>query len=47
MIKRAPEVLKEYLKCCIEAEWPIPGPPKADDLEAADVGEVIIVKCRI
>ena len=47
VIKRAPEVLKEYLKCCIEAEWPIPEPPKAGDLEAADVGEVITVRCRI
>ena len=47
VIKRAPEVLKEYLKCCIEAEWSIPEPPKAGDLEAADVGEVITVRCRI
>lgn len=47
VIKRAPEVLKEYIKCCIEAEWPIPEPPKVGDLEEADAGEVILVKCRI
>lgn len=47
VIKRAPEVLKEYLKSCIEAEWPIPQPPNVGDLEDADAGEVIIVKCRV
>ena len=47
VIKSAPEVLKEYIKCCIEAEWPIPEPPKVGDLEEADAGEVILVKCRI
>lgn len=45
VIKRAPEVLKEYIRCCLEAEFPIPEPPDAEELEAADAGEVIIVKC--
>ncbi|NLD05548.1 MAG: type II toxin-antitoxin system HicB family antitoxin [Synergistaceae bacterium] len=47
VIKRAPEVLKEYLDCCIQAEWPIPIPSKVEDLEAVNVGEVITVKCRM
>ena len=47
VINRAPEVLREYIKCCIEAEWPLPEPSKAEDLEAAGAGEVIIVRCSV
>ena len=47
VINRAPEVLREYIKCCIEAEWPLHEPSKAEDLEAADAGEVITVRCRL
>lgn len=47
VLRRAPEVLKEYIRSCIEAEWPIPEPPGIEDLKAANVGEVITVRCRI
>ncbi len=47
VLKRAPEVLKEYLQCCIEAGWSIPEPQTVEDLEKIDVGEVITVKCKI
>ena len=47
VIARAPEVLREYLKCCIEAGMPIPDPPIEEDLKADDAGEVITVRCRI
>lgn len=47
VIKRAPGVLKDYLNCCIQAKWPIPEPAKVEDLKAANVGEVVIVKCKI
>ena len=47
VINRAPEVLRDYIKCCIEAEWPLPEPSKAEDLEAAEAGEVITVRCRL
>lgn len=47
VVKRAPLVLAEYIKSCIEAHWPIPDPPSASELEATGLGEVITVCCEI
>ncbi len=47
VIKRAPDVLREYIHCCVEAGCPIPEPRPVEDLEAADVGEVIVFRCRV
>lgn len=47
VIKRAPDVLREYLKYCAEAGIPFPEPPRIESLKEANVGEVITVRCRI
>ncbi len=47
VLTRAPEVLGEYIRSCLAAEWPLPEAPDVAELEAADVGEVIMVKTYI
>lgn len=47
VVRRAPAVLAEYVKSCREADWPIPEPPTVEELEAADVGEIIMVHAAL
>lgn len=47
VIERAPDVLAEYIKSCIAAEWHVPAAPDRAELEAADAGEVIMIKTCI
>lgn len=47
VIKRAPSVLAEFIKGCVEADWPLPEPPSTEELESTGLGEVITVKCEV
>lgn len=47
VVRRAPEVLAEWLKSCVAADWPIPEPISVEELKDANAGEVILVKVTI
>ena len=47
VVRRAPEALSEWLKSCLDAGWPVPQPPAAEELRKAQLGEVIIFKVKV
>ncbi len=47
VLERAPSALEEYIKCSLEAQWPIPEAPFEDELLAAGVGEVKLFTVRM
>jgi predicted RNase H-like HicB family nuclease len=47
VLKRAPAVLMEYIRSCIDAEWPVPEAPDSAELQDADAGEIIMIKVKI
>ena len=47
VIHRAPGTLAEWLRSCLEAGWPVPEPPSAEELEKAQLGEVLLFKVEV
>lgn len=47
VVARAPGVLGEYLRGCIDAGIPIPHAPPAEELRALEMGEVMMVSACI
>lgn len=46
VVSRAAETLRLYIESCLNAEWPIPEPMTAAELENANVGEVMLFSCE-
>lgn len=47
VVARAPRVLEEYLKSCLEAGIPLPDAPDAGSLRALGAGEVMVVSASV
>lgn len=47
VLERAPVVLEEYLRCCIDAGIFIPEAPCADELRSLNAGEVVMIRAIV
>ena len=47
VVSRGEETLRLYIKSCLDAEWPLPEPTAEEELENANVGDVVLFSCEL